>query len=695
MPLAEGSGPPRHEKLARRWERYARFVRRTKEAPTRFLLKKAALMLSRPAWSFSYRMNTTTIGRSALHDLTFHRERPTSPQEARKQDLNGPKRREDYDSLALFLRQVRPNHVEELGKRAQATLRHRVPCLGFGELDLGPSIDWHRDYVGGASWPNTSSLRLDFVRAGEHSDVKVPWEINRLQFLVWLGQAWRTRAQPEYIAKFIELLEDWWTYNPVGIGIAWSCPMEASVRGMNLATALALFWPRLDADTRERGRHLLHVHISYLRRHPELSDVNGNHYLADLVGLVYLGLATCTADRPPRWLQRTLRRLEEQVVEQFHMDGVHYEHSTGYHRLSTELILLTIVQLRRSGLSVPAEILERAERMVEFLAAVAGSNGHIPLIGDSDSGQVLVLGSSHPNDVRPLLCLGAILFDRPELKGDIAIIPAETLWQLGGEGLGAWDESVTDRSGMTARVFPDGGFVALTSGASKLVTRCGKPGLRGRGGHDHSDLTSFTAELLGVPIVVDTGSSSYTGFRQVRRHEISAAAHNMVLVDGQDPARIIPGSVMDVVGPHTEGRVLGVKSSPGRLSVHLTHNGFEGLDGVLGYRRLLHLSADGQTLDCEDHFAGTGFHHLVGYFYLAPAWRGSRQGADGYELVSDLGVRVCVSVDPSWQQVGLEGAEIAPLYGARVSTLRLRMEAWLPFPARLSTSLRILAEPTT
>jgi len=478
-----------------------------KETPLSFLIRKGFTILCLPIWNTAYRINATRLGNLALHDLSSDAFdlpcRGVGPAEVPGEP--GYPWPPNYDGAADVLRRTDPRYVESLRARADRAAAHSVPVLGFGELDIGTPIDWHRDHTTGARWPSTAALRLDYVRPMEQSDVKVPWEVNRLQFLPWLGQAWLLSGDITYVSAASDIMKDWANSNPVGVGIAWSCPMDVAIRGINLRVALLMLGSGFDDPTKTLVLRLLRVHLSFLRRHPELSDINGNHYLINLAGIVQLGLATTIGMPKPPWLSRAITTFTAETLRQTHADGVHIEHSTNYHRLITDVVLSTLVELGRAGHPVP-DLSARAESMVDFLAQVAGPDGRIPLFGDSDSGQLHILGQAHANDVRPLLALGALLFDRPDLRTNVSDLPHDVVWQLGPGAVAAWHAQPSGSGSSSSRVFRDGGFVVLGSADSKVVTRCGSPGLRGRGGHDHSDLTSFTAVLEGVPLLIDTGS---------------------------------------------------------------------------------------------------------------------------------------------------------------------------------------------
>ena len=53
-------------------------------------------------------------------------------------------------------------------------LAHRFDLLGSGPAELGPRIDWHRDFKQGRRWPLVHHTRIR-TSYGDGSDIKVPW----------------------------------------------------------------------------------------------------------------------------------------------------------------------------------------------------------------------------------------------------------------------------------------------------------------------------------------------------------------------------------------------------------------------------------------------------------------------------------------------------------------------------------------
>jgi hypothetical protein len=75
---------------------------------------------------------------------------------------------------------------------AERICQNQFSFLGTGMVAWGDPIDWHRDVKSGHRWP--TKLYSDYgpqeLMPGDGVDVKIPWELSRLQQLVTLGQVW-------------------------------------------------------------------------------------------------------------------------------------------------------------------------------------------------------------------------------------------------------------------------------------------------------------------------------------------------------------------------------------------------------------------------------------------------------------------------------------------------------------------------
>jgi hypothetical protein len=280
-------------------------------------------------------------------------------------------------------------------------------------------IDWHLDFKSGFRWSErTWYLDVPFGHL-PGVDIKVPWELARMQHLPQLAFAFiLTQAGHEGfdfgekpVQEFRNEVLDFIAANPPRFGVNWRCAMDVGVRVVNWLVAYDLFRAcgvsfdeAFDALFRrsilEHGRHIL----ENLEWHPAARN---NHYLANLVGLLFTAAALPRTEEIDAWLAFTRKELLEEVLYQFHADGTNFEGSTCYHRLSSEMVLYAAALMmglpkdRREAMgvlnpdapAVPPDVSERLEKAGEFIMHVTKPCGHVPQIGDNDNGRFLNL---HP-----------------------------------------------------------------------------------------------------------------------------------------------------------------------------------------------------------------------------------------------------------------------------------------------------------
>ena len=97
----------------------------------------------------------------------------------------------------------------------------RFDLLGYRSLSFGEPVDWHLDPVSGRSAPLVHWSLIDPLDARAVGDSKVVWELNRHQWMVRLGQAFRLTGDDRFGEAFALYVRDWLKANPEGIGINW------------------------------------------------------------------------------------------------------------------------------------------------------------------------------------------------------------------------------------------------------------------------------------------------------------------------------------------------------------------------------------------------------------------------------------------------------------------------------------------
>src|SRR5262249_27677010 len=109
--------------------------------------------------------------------------------------------------------------ANEVLARASALCRGRFDLLGYRDLSFGDPVDWHLDPVSGRRAPLEHWTRLDPLDANQVGDHKVIWELNRHQWLVCLGQAYRWSHDERYAKALVASIRGWMTSNPPRCGI--------------------------------------------------------------------------------------------------------------------------------------------------------------------------------------------------------------------------------------------------------------------------------------------------------------------------------------------------------------------------------------------------------------------------------------------------------------------------------------------
>jgi uncharacterized heparinase superfamily protein len=572
-------------------------------------------------------------------------------------------------------RRLCPGDGERIRAAAEEALAHRVTLLGPDVLNLGPRIDWSRDYRSGVAWPRRYMRDIEYVNPHDSSDVKVPWELSRLQWLIPAGQAYLLTREERYAEGVRNVLDDWIEANPYAQTVNWSCTMEAALRILSWTWFFQVFhasqaWA--DRSFRERFLCALYLHGDFTERHIEISDVNGNHCTADAAGLVFAGLFFGEGKDAARWLAKGWALLSEEIGRQVYPDGVDFEASVAYHRLVAELFLLPALYRRACGLDVPPPYRDRLLAMARFAAAYCRPDGSVPLWGDADDARALPLGGQALNDHRYLPGLVGAVWDMPELKLAFGGDPSEILWLLGPAAAESLPRSARPPRPPSSQAFPDGGFYVMRNDVDHVFVDCGPVGLAGRGGHGHNDCLAFEAVLDGVHLVSDCGAFLYTASFDERNHFRSTAFHNTPRVDGEEINRLDPERLWTLEDDaRPEVRRFG--TGPDADTFCGAHAGYQRLSPPVTPVRTIILNHREHSLLIRDAFEGSGRHRIEVPLHLAPAVRATAT-EPGRVLLQAGGRRFSLEWGPgdAWMLVMGEG-RVSPSYGVAVPCVLL---AW-------------------
>jgi hypothetical protein len=433
----------------------------------------------------------------------------------------------DAAAVAATLRHT--PYAAEVERLAEEILHHRFRLLGV-TIDTGPDIDWRRDYLHGITTGTPYFRRspyLDFALAGDH---KIIWELNRHQHLVLLAQAYLLSGRREFLDEVFSQLESWMDANPFLRGINWASALEVAFRALSWMWLWHMVGGEMRGPLRARFITTLERHGRFLELNLSVYFSPNTHLLGEAVALFALGALFPAFARARHWMREGGKIVEQQLQTQVRPDGTHFEQSAYYHVYALDFFLFYRI------LAAPgADYDSRLTAMAEYLDALLGVSGILPLIGDDDGGRLF-----HPYGERARFGLATmatcgVCLNRPGwLRGPEAL-QEQAAWWLGAKSLRPVDAPSAPR---VSRLFADGGTAVMVEGSVQLVVKAGPFG-EGSGGHSHSDALSLTARLGDCEILIDPGTYTYIADPAERNRFRGSAAHNTVRIDERDQA--IPG----------------------------------------------------------------------------------------------------------------------------------------------------------
>lgn len=601
-----------------------------------------------------------------------------------------------------LLDSVCPKAREELLASADRLCKGRFDLLGYCDLSFGDPVDWHLDPLARRRVPLVHWSAIDPFDSVAVGDCTLIWALNRHQWLITLGQAYRLTGDERYAQQFDETVRDWIRTNPVGMGINWVDSAEVSFRLIAWCWALALFResPVLTPDLFMLLLDMIRAHAAHVERFLSYYDAPNVRLAAEAFGLFVVGTLFSELRSADRWRTLGFRILVEQIRKQSFPDGIDSEQSTCCQRYTVDIYLQFLILADIHSIRVPWFVTERLQSMLDSLLALRRPDGTLPRIGDADGGQLLPLSADDPDRCQNVFAVAAVLFKRTDYAWAAEGPTPGLIWLLGLPGLEEFEALIpTVPSGRPSQPFPHGGYVTMRSGwerdSHQLIYDVGPLADATSPDHGHADLLSIQCSAFGEAIVVDPGLSGYahpewcTFFR-------STAAHSTVVVDGVGQA--------EASGPLSWKSML-----PARLRRWVAHETFELADAeheayrrlsdpVVHRRRVLFVKRRYWIL--VDELSGMKQHRLDLCFQFAPiavevdalrttAWSAAGPGMfivpfAGYPMQAEL---------RQGEKMPLQGW-YAPAYGRQVPAPMVRYSVTAPFPLRIVTLLYPMPSPT-
>jgi uncharacterized heparinase superfamily protein len=372
------------------------------------------------------------------------------------------------------------------------------------------------------------------------------------------------------------LMNDWVTHNPPSQGNGWE-PYPLSLRVVNWVK-----WALSGATLPPAVYQSLAVQVRWLTGRLE-NHLLGNHLFANSKALVMAGLYF-EGPEADAWLALGLRILAREVPEQILPDGGHFERSTMYHALALEdmLDLVNATQCFANRLSPAkqrqvADWPQRASKLHVWLLTMCHPDGEIGLFNDAAF------------DIAPSVAeLDG--YARQVLGGDAKLVAQPSAY------------------------LKDSGYLRLAHGTALALLDVAPVGPDYLPGHAHADTLSFELSVGVQRVLVNSGTSCY-GNSAERLRQRGTAAHNTVIVNGQDSSEVWGGFRVA-----RRAYPLGLQIEPSAdataTKVRCAHNGYARLPGKPVHHRTWRM--DEHSLTVADLVQGL-HQSAVARFHFHPA----------------------------------------------------------------------------
>jgi hypothetical protein len=483
------------------------------------------------------------------------------------------------------------------------------------EFDLTGSIEWLFSEAGPSRvWPSGHYSTINYRPGNPHGDVRINWELNRLQFLPAMAVADENLAH--------RVLADWLAKNLYLAGPAYIASMEVALRWLSIYRAVCLFKTPIEGSLQKDLVGLAVASGRYIERRLSTHSSAGNHLIVEAVGLFWLGCALENVALGSRWKEKGCKILFEQVLKQINEDGTNQEQTFWYLGFVLDAFFHYLL-LEEKG-AIPADVRKRIVKALEFVVDMISPDGSFPDYGDRDDGFVFRVDDDYSESPFPgLLSIGAYLFSRLEWHRTT---------ERSSKAVAFWSGTpVVEAPSCSGRIsqrpeappslatYAEGGMTLVSWDKCKVLFRHSRLGLGNTGGHGHADALSIIFSWHNVPVLIDLGSGQYNGDQAVRNYFRSTIAHNTVEVNGRDQARIVGPFLWDI--PY-EAELLGTGITP-HLFVEARHNGYEKQFGIVHTRRLD--AASPRQWIITDHFSNAENALIKGAFHLGKCRHASRK----------------------------------------------------------------------
>lgn len=450
---------------------------------------------------------------------------------------------------------------------------------------------WHKDPFSNVVY-NKHFIYLKRPRTKDNVDIKSIWELSRLYFLLPLALSVQKDQNNLHISYLKKIILSFINNNKYPFGVNWINPMEVSIRSFNILLSYSVLYIYLSYSEKKIIEKYLYQSMKYIYIFKEDEGINNNHYLSNIM---YLLIAS-EVFNDDRLIKFSMKEFEKEVKNQIYHDGTVFEASTYYHRLTTEIILYSLIFKTKIYISENKDFLDEFKRifsnqlitkfykMISVIRYCIKPDGTLPIIGDNDSGQVLRVHSKDIFEVKYILSICSFF-----LKRDIFInqnYVHHTLNCLIPYSKANNHIEIDNKKNINfVRLFKNSGWLSVRHNDITLMIVCGPNGQEGKGGHAHNDKTSFVASVGNINVILHGGTFCYTCNKIKRNFNRSNLSHNVLSLINNNT--IEQNSLLNgdfVLFDNTKASFDKILNDASQINITCSHSGFEKITTVRHYR---------------------------------------------------------------------------------------------------------------
>jgi len=446
-----------------------------------------------------------------------------------------------------------PREKDRLIELAFGVIEGRIELFGWKSVSVSiPSLKLHDETALNKDWSSSYYWDINFFHSTEcpGSDVKWLWELQRFQFLLWLGAAWKLTGDKKFASTAREILNSWMQDLKYPFGVEWSSNLEVGLRLLSISRCHIMCMNATSWDTGFLSNLVAweYLHAIHIKNELTLHHTLGNHPLGESAALLFFCLVNPGSAQSVAWEKFSFKTINQLIPRLINQDGVYAEQSTSYLKFVCEFMLPLIYLGKSKEGKFTSLTLDRIKSCLKFVQSISDAGKSTPMIGDADSGCAIGWRLSDYWDFSWLLAAGASLLNEPGLARGIDDFPVEAFLNTGLEGLAKFRSFSTRsrlRSGANSTThfssvdFPFGGYHVSTDSHFKLIFDSGPLGIYPGFGHGHADALSIIINVNNMPFLVDSGTMRYNGASDVRNYFRGTSAHNTLTIGGHSQAKVL------------------------------------------------------------------------------------------------------------------------------------------------------------